>query len=141
MSGPSVVVDAWGVLALLRAELPAGAFVRRYLRRAASGNLRLLLSVVNLGEVYYRVWQVAGEHRAEQALRLIRGYPIEIVAAREEIAIEAARLKARHSVPYADAFAVALARLEQASVATGDPDILSLPRAVVRVRRLSRERQ
>lgn len=140
MSGTSaVVVDAWGLLALLRAELPAGAVVRRYLRRAAAGNLRLLMSVVNLGEVFYRVWQAAGEEKAEQALRLIRGYPIEIVAAREELALEAARLKAKHSVPYADAFVVALARLEGASVATGDPDILSLPRSVVRLRRLHRD--
>ncbi|MBI2893470.1 MAG: type II toxin-antitoxin system VapC family toxin [Deltaproteobacteria bacterium] len=135
----TVVVDAWGLLALLRAELPAGAIVRRYLRRAAAGNLRLLLGVVNLGEVFYRVWQTAGEAKAEQALRLIRSYPIEIVPAKEEVAIEAARLKAKHSVPYADAFVVALARLEHASVATGDPDILGLSRALVKVRRLSRD--
>lgn len=134
----AVVADAWAILAYLRGEQPAGGIVRRYLRRAAGGRLRILLGVVNLGEVYYRIWQIAGESRAEQALALVRSFPIEIVVAKEDLAIEAARLKARHALPYADAFAVALGRMERAPVATGDPDILSLPRGVVGVRALSR---
>ena len=48
------------------------------------------------------------------------------------------RVKAAHPVSYADAFAVATARLEQAPVVTGDPELIALPRSVVRVRRLMR---
>jgi predicted nucleic acid-binding protein len=134
----AVVADAWALLAYLRGEQPAGETVRRYLRRAAAGRLRILLGVVNLGEVYYRIWQIGGERRADQALAIVRGLPLETVPAKEDLALEAARLKGRYSLPYADAFAVALGRLESAPVATGDPDIIGLPRGVVRVRRLSR---
>jgi predicted nucleic acid-binding protein len=131
-------VDAWAALALLRGEGPAAVRMRRYLRQAQSGRRRLLMNVVNLGEVYYRLIQLAGQEKAEQRLRWLRGWPLDIVPAREPLVFEAARLKARHPLSYADAFAVATARLERAAVVTGDPEIVALPRDVVRVVRLPR---
>ena len=56
----SVVLDAWAALAFLQREGHASVAVRRLLRRAVRGNVRLLMNVVNLGEVYYRLVQVAG---------------------------------------------------------------------------------
>lgn len=133
-----IVVDAWAALALLRGEAPAAAAVRRYLKRAESGSVRILMNLINLGEVYYRMTQIAGEERAEEGLDLLRELPIEIVGVREPLVLEAARLKAAHPLSYAGAFAVATARGERAPVLTGDPGILELPPSVVRVRRLSR---
>lgn len=135
--GNVAVVDAWAALAYLRNEGAAGAAMRRYLRRAHAGNTRLLMSTINLGEVYYRMAQLTGEERADERLLLFRRLPIEIVQAREPLVLEAARLKARHPISYADAFAVATARLERAAVLTGDPEIVALPRSVVRVIRLA----
>jgi len=132
------VLDAWAALALLRGEGAAAASVRRYVRRAQSGNLRLFLSMINMGEVYYRMARIAGEDRATEALDLLRELPIEFVQVKETVVLEAARLKAAHRLSYADAFAVATGRLEQAPVLTGDPEILALPRSVVQVRALSR---
>ena len=43
-AGNVAVVDSWAILAFLRAEEPGATAMRRYLRRAQSGNLRLLLS-------------------------------------------------------------------------------------------------
>jgi predicted nucleic acid-binding protein len=130
--------DAWAALALLRGEGAAAASVRRYVRRAQGGNLRLVLNLINLGEVYYRMAQLAGEDRATEGLELLRELPIEFVQVKESVVLEAARLKAAHRLSYADAFAVATGRLEQAPVLTGDPEILALPRSVVQVRALSR---
>ncbi|HTG36341.1 MAG TPA: hypothetical protein VLB76_25765 [Thermoanaerobaculia bacterium] len=50
-AGNVAVVDSWAILAFLRAEEPGATAMRRYLRRAQSGNLRLLLNVVNLGRL------------------------------------------------------------------------------------------
>jgi hypothetical protein len=47
-------------------------------------------------------------------------------------------LKGAHPLAYADAFAVAAGRLYGAPVLTGDPEILSLPKSIVRVRLLTR---
>ncbi len=137
-AGSLAIVDAWAALALLQREGLASEAMRRYLRRAAKGNLRLLLCVVNLGEVYYRTIQTRGVEVADERIRLLRQLPIEIVAAREQLVLEAGRVKAAHRVSYADAFAVATARVEGGSVLTGDPEILALPRDVVRVVKLVR---
>jgi predicted nucleic acid-binding protein len=137
-TGGVAVVDSWGILAFLRAEEPGATAMRRYLRRARTGNLRLLLNVVNLGEVFYRLLQLTDELQAEQRLVQIKALPIEIVPAREALVMEAARVKAAHRVSYADAFAVATGRVENAPVLTGDPEILALPPSVIRVRKLDR---
>ena len=47
------------------------------------------------------------------------------------LALSAAKLKAAYPISYADAFAVASAKAERARLATGDPEILTLPRSVV----------
>jgi predicted nucleic acid-binding protein len=112
--------------------------MRRYLRRAQSGNLRLLLNVVNLGEIFYRLLQLTDEVQADERLIEVKALPIDIVPARESLVLEAARVKAMHPLSYADAFAVATGRMEKAPVITGDPEILALPATLVRVRRLDR---
>jgi ribonuclease VapC len=96
------------------------------------------MSAVNLGEVLYRLWSQLGEMEGEQRFRRFRLLPIDIVPARERLALDAARLKARHRLGYADAFAVATARDADASLLTGDPELLALPRAVVKTLRLDR---
>ncbi len=50
--------------------------MRRYLRQAKAGNRRLVMNVVNLGEVYYRLIQLADRERADQRLRWLRGWPM-----------------------------------------------------------------
>lgn len=134
----SVVLDAWATLAFLQREGHASVAVRRLLRRAVRGNVRLLMNVVNLGEVYYRLVQVAGQQRADERFQQFRRLPVEILPAREALALSAARLKAVHPISYADAFAVATAKSEGARLATGDPEILALPRTVVSLMSLRR---
>ena len=109
-AGNVAVVGSWAILAFLRAEKPGATVMRRYLRRAQSGNARLLLNVVNLGEVFYRLLQLTNETQAEERLIQVKALPIDIVPARETFVLEAARVKARHPLSYADAFAVATGR-------------------------------
>jgi len=137
-AGSVAVVDSWAALAFLRREGSADATMRRYLRRADSGNVRLLMNLVNLGEVYYRMIQLTGVGDADDRLRLLRKLPIELVPVREPVAMEAGRIKAGYRISFADAFAVATARVEGGAVLTGDPEILALPRDVVRVVKLER---
>jgi predicted nucleic acid-binding protein len=91
-----------------------------------------------MGEVYYRIAQLRGQDEALEALALIRALPLDIFPVRERLVLEAARLKLEYPLSYADAFAVATARLANGPVITGDPEILGLPRGVVAVRQLGR---
>jgi predicted nucleic acid-binding protein len=134
----NVTLDSWAVLAFLRGEEPATRVVAQYLRQGAAGTTRLTMNVVNLGEVFYRLMRLQGEDVAEDRVSRFRTGPVEIVVVREALAMEAARIKGVYPLAYADAFAVATARAEGATLATGDPEILALPRPVVRRRVLTR---
>jgi predicted nucleic acid-binding protein len=71
-------------------------------------------------------------------LRRFRRLPIDVLLVREALALSAAKIKAAHPISYADAFAIATAKAENARLATGDPEVLALPRSVVSVMGLRR---
>ena len=117
------VLDAWAVLALLQGEEPAASRVRRLLEGAGQGNIDLFISILNLGEVVYRVGKVKGQREAEETLDEIRRLPLTILPATEEAVLAAAGLKMHHAISYADAFAATTAAELDATLVTGDPEL------------------
>jgi predicted nucleic acid-binding protein len=81
------------------------------------------MSWVNLGEVAYIVERLAGAPRARQVVRELR-LRLNLDLPSESRVLEAAHIKARYPMAYADAFAVATALAHQATLLTGDPEIL-----------------
>ena len=120
------VLDAWAVLALLQAEEPAARRVKELFEKATSGEAELFISVINLGEVTYRLGRVKGEDEALETLRHIRRLPLTVFPASEEAVLAAARFKMHHRLSYADAFAAAAAEALDATLVTGDPELLQL---------------
>lgn len=111
-------LDSWAVLRWLEGEEPAAARVDA----AMAG--RPIMSWINLGEVSYVVERAAGPEQARQVVRdLRRSIRLEVPSAGR--ILEAARIKARHAMAYADAFAVATTLAHGARLLTGDPEILS----------------
>ncbi|MGQ0572373.1 MAG: PIN domain-containing protein, partial [Armatimonadota bacterium] len=100
----SFVLDSWAILAWLAGETSARR-VERELRAAEARGLRLHLSVINAGEVYYRQARAAGFDAAEQFLADLRSeaLPIRMADAHERRVWHAARLKAKYAIAYADA--------------------------------------
>lgn len=134
----TVVLDAWAVLALLRGERPAIEIVGRYVNQAMDGETRLVVNVINLGEVLYRLIQVEGHAAARRHVARFRAGPVEVAQVREPVVMDAAAFKAAHPISYADAFAVATARTEGGILVTGDVEILELPKSIVKTRRIER---
>jgi ribonuclease VapC len=118
----SKVIDSWALLAWLRGELPA-ARVSTVLRQADAGELQLLMSWINVGEVYYVLLRKHDPDVAEEFLTRLPSLPIRLVLPNEEGIVAAAKLKATRRLAYADAFAAALAQRENASLITGDPEL------------------
>ena len=52
------VLDAWAMLALLQMEEPAASRVKMLLEEGEAGNIKLFVSIINFGEVVYRVGKV-----------------------------------------------------------------------------------
>ncbi|MDQ3934246.1 MAG: type II toxin-antitoxin system VapC family toxin [Actinomycetota bacterium] len=118
-----MVLDSWAVIALLRAE-PGGPEIAR---RVAGG--QAVISWINVGEVFCVVARRLGEAAARGAVDSLTE-TVRAVDVDADLVLDAARVKARHPLSYADAFAVALAERLRMPLLTGDPEILALDRAV-----------
>ncbi len=81
------------------------------------------MSWINLGEVAYIVERMPGADQARHVIQDLR-HQLTLDLSSEIRVLEAARIKARYRMAYADAFAVATAIAHPAVLLTGDPEIL-----------------
>jgi predicted nucleic acid-binding protein len=124
------VLDAWALLAFLQGEDPAASRVREVIEGAQDGTVHLFVSIVNIGEVYYRVGKTQSPKEADSMLGDLYLLPIEIISADDETVLAAARLKMIHLISYADAFAAVTAQQKDATLLTGDPELIELKRVI-----------
>lgn len=122
-----MVLDSWAMLAWLQREAAAPR-VRRALERAERTAQPLLLSIINAGEIHYLLARARGIEQAEEFITDLRRHrlPIRLAPATATRVWRAARLKARHAIAYADAFAAALAQESGRPLLTGDRDFAPL---------------
>lgn len=119
------VLDSWALLAHFEGE-EAGAKVRELLKEAARDQRKLLISVINWGEVLYITESRYGRAKRDETEHLMNQMHLEVVDVDKELTREAARLKANVKLSYADSFVAALARMRKAVLVTGDRDFKSL---------------
>ena len=122
MPGSTKVVDSWAMVAWVRKEA-AAPLVRQFLLEAAAGRLTLLMSWINVAETFYILAKRQDPGVAEEFMTRLPSLPIRVVLPDEDGIMAAARVKAGHAVAFGDAFAIALAQAEGASVITGDEEI------------------
>lgn len=119
------VLDSFALLAHLEGEI-RGKKVTDMLTKAKSGKISLYMSLINLGEVYCIIMRERGAAMAEEIIMFIEELPIKITPIDRDITLEAAKLKAKYPIAYADCFACALAIEKKAKVITGDPEFKRL---------------
>lgn len=123
------LLDSYAILALLNDE-PGAQVVADLLRAGARDDDPLLVNDINVGEVYYIVAKHRSPSDAERVLRHLETLPLQIVSNDYAEVIDAARVKARFPLSYADAFAVATAARLGASVVTGDGEFAAVEEMV-----------
>ena len=117
----AVVLDASALMTFF--ERRSGAEkVEDLIVGAMRAERRLLMSVVNWGEVYCSTWEASGPARARQLRAEIDQLPIEVLDADFETALLAAEIRARYRLHFMDSFAAALGAAHHAAVATCDKD-------------------
>jgi ribonuclease VapC len=114
------------MLAWLQGEEPARGKVRDILERASRGEAVASMSLINVGEVFYLIAKRKGAVTAERFLSELPMMPLQMLLPDRKLILNAARLKSRFAISYADAFAVETARQERAALVTGDPDLFKL---------------
>jgi len=120
------VLDAWAILAFLQKEEPAASRVKLLLEQAAEGEIELFVSIINLGEVCYRIGRLRGEKESQETLADIRRLPLTVLTADDESVFAAARFKMFYTISYADAFAAAAAEELDAALVTGDLELVQM---------------
>jgi len=128
----TMVLDAHALMVLFNDE-PGAEKIERILIKAESGSPKLLMSVVNWGEIYYSILRGASQEMAEAKAHEIAGMQIELVpvdADDLELVRQAAAFKATRKMSYADCFAAALAKIKNAELITGDREFKQLARDV-----------
>ena len=127
------ILDSWAIMAFLGDE-PSGAKVADLIADAHENGVPVLMTSVNVGEVWYVVARQVSDAEAETSVRQLRELGIEFRVVDWEVARHAARFKTRHKMSYADCFVAALAKTVKGSVlVTGDKEFSSVePEVVIR---------
>jgi len=121
------VLDSWPVLEWIKGKQPVTDIVDNVLAEAALGTMQLFMSAINVGEVYYFVRKYQDEKLAEVWRQSSGTLPITIEVPTFDDIWDAALLKGKYPIAYADAFAAALAQKHRYPLLTGDPDFRRVP--------------
>lgn len=115
------VLDSYALMAFFEDE-PGADFVRGLIQKAVESDTNLLMSVINLGEVWYSIARTNSSEVADQYIHEIKGMGIEIVDVDWALTHQAAAFKANGNISYGDCFAAALAKTKKAELITGDKE-------------------
>jgi ribonuclease VapC len=119
------VLDSYALMAFFEDE-PGAVTVRDLILKAEENRVNLLMSVVNLGEVWYSIARTNSPEVADQYIGEINGMAIEIVDVDWTLTRQAAAFKVKGNLSYGDCFAGALAKHRRAELVTGDKEFKAL---------------
>ena len=122
---PTKVLDSYALMAFFEDE-PGADFVKGLIQKAVDNDTNLLMSIINLGEVWYSIARTNSSEIADQYIEEIKGMGIEIVDLDWTLTRQAAVFKVKGNISYADCFAAALAKHRKAELVTGDKEFKSL---------------
>ncbi|MFZ5909888.1 MAG: type II toxin-antitoxin system VapC family toxin [Chloroflexota bacterium] len=124
-TGTRYVLDAYALLSFFQNE-PGADAVRELLLHAGKGEISLVMSVTNLGEVWYSVARDHSPDVADHYVQIVSGLSIVIVDANWDLTRCAAEYKMAGNISYADCFAAALAKIQNGILVTGDKEFKKL---------------
>ena len=120
------VLDSFALLAYLQME---GKYKK--IKDLLASDEVLFMNDINVGEAFYVLAKERGVEKAEYFVNtVLPNLPIKLVPNTLQDVIEAARIKATHSISYADCFVVATALKKDAAIVTGDPEFKKVQKTV-----------
>jgi len=126
--------DSEAILAFYLGE-EGGEFVRDSLGKVQNGDAEGYINILNLTEIYYILFRVDPE-LAEEKQRNLRLYGLKVIPVEDDdLWREAARIKGRHALSLADAFAVSTAKSFESKLVVGsDKEFSEINIQLVKIR-------
>jgi len=118
---PLRIYDSFAILKLFQKEKNYHK-VARLLEQDLRRKEAPLLQIINFGEIIYRTKKDFGEEAKLRAIRNVISLGLRIIPASDSLVYAAAELKGSYAISYADAFLLATALREKATIVTGDPE-------------------
>jgi predicted nucleic acid-binding protein len=118
------VLDVNSLVRFFR-KTPGFITVRNLVQQAKEGRTHLAISVVNLGETLYVLTRYFGQDQAMKCIESTRD-AVEVIPIGECQALDAAMLRFRYKLGFADCFAAELAMRTGATLVTADPEFAKL---------------
>src|SRR2546423_6448865 len=115
------VLDSWAIISYFQDE-PAAEKVEQIISDAHEYDIPLLMSVVNVAEVWYIKARRSSTAAADTAIHELRQLGIHFIDADWELAKSAGYFKSKNKMSFSDCFAAALAKKTKAHLATGDSE-------------------
>jgi ribonuclease VapC len=103
--GDKYIFDSYARIAYFRQE-PGFDCIAGLLESVAEQDNVVITCAINLGEVYYMLCRKQNVELAQFALDTIAQLPVNIIIPDLKLILLAAKIKARHKISYADAFAI-----------------------------------
>jgi ribonuclease VapC len=122
------VLDALPLINLLRKER-GWEQTSEIIALAEQLSVRVIMTRVNWGEIYYSILSQDGRPAMEMAMNAIQRMPIKVIETDITLTTEAAEFKARGGISYADCFAAALAKREKGVLVTADLEFKRLEKS------------
>ena len=120
------VLDSFAILAYLKME---GKYKK--VKDLLASDEVLFMNDINVGEAFYVLAKERGVEKAEYFVNtVLPNLPIKVVPNTLQDVLEAARIKATHSISYVDCFVVATALKKDAAIVTGDPEFKKVQKTV-----------
>lgn len=92
--------------------------------------MRVGITVVNLGEVWYRFARLHSDLKADQAVHKLKALEVEVIEVDWALTRRAAAYKKLGGLSFADCYAAALAKHWGAMLVTGDPEFKHVEKEV-----------
>lgn len=130
MSDPTrFVLDSYALLMYFKDE-PGADEIEHVLREGKTTGRTLFMNEINLGEVFYCLGKRFSLRVADEKLAIIRALNITWVVPDSSMILNAARLKARFAISYADGFCAATCVRVGGQLMTGDPEFKALEQEI-----------
>lgn len=114
-----LIFDSWALMALFDDESSADA-VSGLLQQTDKHRNYKFITVVNLGEIWYNYARIYSDNFANELIDKVQEMNFRIVPVDWQLTQIAAQFKVPGGISYADCFAAALAKSQNAPLVTGD---------------------
>jgi predicted nucleic acid-binding protein len=121
--------DSHAMLAFFQGE-PGSDIVDGILRQSHQKSCDRFICMINLGEIIYLTKRRFGDEKKIEVLSRIYQLGFKVLSIPDSLVFQAAELKARYALSYADCFALACSINHSAVLVTGDPEFKTVAHLV-----------